>query len=338
LKALAACSAVSFILALPWLVWTFWPANVPMFIESTPHSTFSQMLACRETWFEKYVSQINEYVFSPIFYVVLAVIAIVGFFQLHYHGKQFPRLDVAAKQGCVLIAIITVISVVTPSAAAPYYNFRYLTPLIPLLCILAARILEAAIRVRVGFGILVFAVVLATSPMHKYLYEITHHLRTPTEAIVEYLNKHADPNDTVAVSYGDMPLKFYTKLRIVGSLTGEDLSLVDSARWAIQHYAPGYTKSRTIDRKTLQCQVVPIYMLNFLEKNASRYDTIKLDCFDTLFDNRECPDMHIYWPPTIAEAEILYAPLPKPMLIYRAKTKTDSVVLERRSSTKVVAE
>ena len=40
----------------------------------------------------------------------------------------------------------------------------------------------------------------------------------------KYLNEHGSPEDIVAVTNGDMVLKFYTKMKVVGGLTGEDLS------------------------------------------------------------------------------------------------------------------
>ena len=60
--------------------------------------------------------------------------------------------------------------------------------------------------------------------MGDYVHEITHHVRGPTEGIVNYLNAHGKPEDVVAITYGDMALKFYTRMRVVGGFTGEDLT------------------------------------------------------------------------------------------------------------------
>ena len=49
------------------------------------------------------------------------------------------------------------------------------------------------------------------------------------EGIVSYLSENAEEDDVVAITYGDMPLKFYTDLRVVGGLTGEGLSPAKNA-------------------------------------------------------------------------------------------------------------
>jgi hypothetical protein len=132
-------------------------------------------------------------------------------------------------------------------------------------------------------GISGLAAILFLSPLNNYLYEITHHYRCPTEALVAYLNRHGSPEDVVAITYGDLPLKFYTNFRVVGGLTGEDLSPALKARWVIlRHEAVSSTDLAT---------------LGYLEKNlrlGEDYQRIELDCTDVTWDNRESPDRHCY--------------------------------------------
>ncbi len=86
----------------------------------------------------------------------------------------------------------------------------------------------------------------------------------------------------VVITYGDMPLKFYTNLRIIGGLTGEDLSLAKKARWIIIRR----------DTNCLRDAAVKEY----LGKNIdfSKYRFIKINYPDIPYENRETPFEHRY--------------------------------------------
>jgi hypothetical protein len=51
----------------------------------------------------------------------------------------------------------------------------------------------------------------------KYLYEITHDYEGPIKGISTFLNANADAGDTVKIIYGDMPIMFYTDLKVDNS-------------------------------------------------------------------------------------------------------------------------
>ncbi len=55
---------------------------------------------------------------------------------------------------------------------------------------------------------------LSSSPLAKYLYEITHDYDGPNEGIVRYLKKHAKKTDVVKLRYEDAPVMFYTGLKV----------------------------------------------------------------------------------------------------------------------------
>ena len=61
-------------------------------------------------------------------------------------------------------------------------------------------------------------------PFVNYLYEITHDFDGPIKGIVKFLLENAHPKDRVFITYGDLPLKFYTGLEVKGGATGEDLT------------------------------------------------------------------------------------------------------------------
>ncbi len=75
-------------------------------------------------------------------------------------------------QGTALLLLFVVSNVVVLSLLPLSYFFRYLVPVIPVLCLLAGRILDAAMRVHWVVGIVGLAAILFLSPIRDYLYEI----------------------------------------------------------------------------------------------------------------------------------------------------------------------
>jgi hypothetical protein len=126
----------------------------------------------------------------------------------------------------------------------------------------------------------VVAAALASGSLGRHLDEISHDFDGPIEGIVRFLEANADPGDVVAISYGDMPLKFYTKLRIVGGLTGEDLAPAREADWIIIRRHNNTEEDTRVKRE----------LRKIVE--AGGYRAHKLAAPDTAFENRESPDVH----------------------------------------------
>ena len=119
-------------------------------------------------------------------------------------------------------------------------------------------------------------------PLPDYLYEITHDYQGPIKGIVTYLNQHARKDETVAMTYGDLPVKFYTGMRVIGGLTGEDLAPAREADWVIL-------------RKYVLCQTdwqVRKYLVENLPWYA--FQKITIDYPDLPWENRETPSEHHY--------------------------------------------
>lgn len=188
------------------------------------------------------------------------------------------------------------------------YFFRYLVGVIPAALILqafflgeifkrqkiAALVMAAlligtnvfALPVERGFKITTWDVrnkAITRFPLADYLYEITHEYRGPIRGIVEYLRANARDGQKVAITYGDLPLKYYfPKLRIVGGLTGENLDKerAGEADWVIpRHY-------------TMQSvRAVNEYLLSRALPGA--YQQIEIDYPDYTFENIPEPEMHL---------------------------------------------
>jgi len=85
-----------------------------------------------------------------------------------------------------------------------------------------------------------------------------------------------------------MPLKFYTRMRVVGGITGEDLTPALKAKWVIYRH----------ETLTKRDYLVAEYLQHHLREQDFR--RIKLDYPDVAFDNREDPVEHRFT--TVKEA------------------------------------
>jgi len=244
-------------------------------------------------------SDIFEYVFNPYLLVVPILIWVVG----RFREKPVARMEEGTLAGVVLPFLVIGATVMALSLSAPAPFFRYLAPLIPFFAILTGLILSMAHGVHRGLGLLLMAALVVFSPIQRFLYEITHDFDGPIEGIVNYLNTHAGSDDVVAITYGDMPLKFYTGLRVVGGLTGEDMTPAANADWVI-------IRNHVISNKDFQ---VRKWLIENVD--ARGYEKITLDYPDSPFENRESPSEHLFRTATD------YVPV----LIFRKKTSQPGV-------------
>jgi hypothetical protein len=235
-----------------------------------------------------FAQDIFRYFFPP--YLLLIPVLVLAYERL-YKKKAF-RLENEWLAAISLPVFFIGSTVIALTLTAPDSFIRYLAPLIPFCAILVGAVFAHAMQIHKVMGLVLVAVLIYLSPIRDYLYELSHDYDGPIEGIATYLNEHADPDDVVAITYGDMPLKFYTDLRIVGGLTGEDLAPAKSADWVI------------IRRTVLGSKDAKVR--NFLIKNidARQYQRVEIDYPDLPFENRETPYEHRYrtvtnYPPVI---------------------------------------
>jgi len=123
-------------------------------------------------------------------------------------------------------------------------------------------------------------------PLSAYLYEISHDRSGPLEEAIRHLDRYAKPGETVIASYGDLPLQFYTDLKVVGGLSGEDASPHTDAEWLLLRT---HTHRRGDHR--LKQQVAR-------EVDLGRYTATTLPVLDTPYENRPDPTYHKFRDPS----------------------------------------
>lgn len=244
-----------------------------------------------------FTAHIFQYLFPP----AILLIALLSAAIVWLRAKQLNLNKNAETWGNIALLIFFFVSVlVLLIFLAPGPFFRYLTPLIPVAAILTALILSPLFRTNLLLGVIAAALIILQGPILNYIYEITHDYDGPIEGIVKYLNRHGKDTDTVAITYGDLPLKFYTKMRVIGGLTGEDLSSAKYADWVII-------------RKDVNCPVdfeVKKYLLETIPWN--HYQKFRIDYPDILFENREELSLHKFITVKNENSVIIYHKRPVP--------------------------
>jgi len=265
--ALAASCAVVALIVAPWLLWTGGTGH----FEQYGDEAFELGRSLRFGW--QYLEMLVLHAF-PL-WLLLVPLALVGLDKLRGDPLRAPAWDPLS---CLLIYVV--VCVVVFAGVSPLPFFRFLTPLLPVFCLIAGAIVAALWRRQRLLGMLLLALVVVRGPLRDFGYELTHDFHGPIEAIVEHLEENAEADDVVAITYGDLPLKFYTDLRVIGGLTGEDLRPALEADWIILRR---HTRSK-VEKAALR------YLLRNVDWD--RYRKITLASVDTAWENRADPDAH----------------------------------------------
>ena len=242
-----------------------------------------------------YAHTIRRYVLGPWF----ALLVIAGFF---YQRRVQRRGDGDPLGPTVLLASFLVVSVLVLSAGAPSLFVRALAPLIPIACLLVAGAVHRLPAKAVGVVLLMTIVGSSLRgmldarhvPNHlgTHIYELTHDYDGPIEGIVKYLGAHAGANDVVLMTYGDLPVKFYTDLRVLGGLTGEDLSPAEKADWVIVRHATVSDFERPVRRFIENRLGIGAGLHIRMDSEVPCYQKIGLSYPDIPWENREDPYLH----------------------------------------------
>jgi hypothetical protein len=210
-----------------------------------------------------------------------------------------------APRVCVSLALFALGHVLVLSAA-PFLWVRYVVGLFPAFALLQAAAIRALwpanrLAAVVGCALLLFVDradlvrgSLGSAPA-KYVDEITHHVPGPIAGIVRHLRADARPGERVFISYGDLPLRFYTGLEVRGGLGCQSFAGWPPADWIIDRFfrfrpdepgsAPGWVEDA--ERMNGYLRQIPF----------ARYSETRLPEVDTVWENLPEPSMHLYRAP-----------------------------------------
>jgi len=109
-----------------------------------------------------------------------------------------------------------------------------------------------------------------------YAQELTHAYEGPNEGLVTYLAAQALPGQTLLVNYEDLPLRFYTNLRVLGGLSAQGLAEGMQPDWVVDRQYGPY--------RDILASIVA----------AGSYERIEIPYPDIRWENREEAYQHHY--------------------------------------------
>ena len=131
------------------------------------------------------------------------------------------------------------------------------------------------------------------SPLVETLVRIGAPPPGPLGRAVEFLDRHANPHDVALITFGDLPLRFHTRLRIVGGESGEDLRGLPPPDWVV--WRPFFrmrprTPATEEDQKRMRAFLAALPW--------NEYERVAFSPRDTVWSNNPEPELRLHrWPP-----------------------------------------
>lgn len=260
-------------LSLPWLVWLSGVKLAPDYSERllNPSDSLFFLRAYSE-------GLVRDFFARGLWLLALLPLALR---RVQRGEPALPR-ERHVWSGVALVTLHAGLGIALLAGLSPGLYVRYLTPLVPPLFALLGLLVAALARAWPAVAAAAVAVWVLGGHLEDFVYELTHDYDGPMEGIVGFLNTHARPWDTVAIVYEDLPVKFYTGLRVVGGLTGEDIEAARDADWIILRRHNLAPVSRSVRDR----------LRRFVAEGD--YQRHVIDYPDTAFENREDPRQHRY--------------------------------------------
>ena len=286
---LAGAGAATLLINLPWLVvFDVWGKTGGV-LTTTSLGFFASNL-----W--GYAARVELHAFSV---VLLAALVALRFALLR--GR--PAEGWPAPTVCLALAAFSAGHILFLSAT-PQIFFRYVITLLPVLALLQAAVIRALWPVSRLLAAAACALLLLVdradlvrgsldSTLVKYVHEITHDVPGPIAGMVRYFRSAARPGQRLFISYGDLPLRFYTDLEIRGGDGCQSLAGWPLPDWIVaRHFypfritAPGAGKKSEGTVRYLRTQI-PLRL----------YRAIEIPYVDTIWENIPEPESHVYRAP-----------------------------------------
>ncbi len=312
LKSVLLVSGVVFAINLPWIIWlaganfggsiSYQDKNrlfilAGKFLDKHWHvaASFPPALhnACAKFLGALYMARIYFLeIKADIFPPLLLIIPVITATGKRIRDGKFPRRDPDMAQRLWLVFIFMIVTTLACVVMSPYPHFRYLVTLIPVCWLFTALLIDDLMRLHWVLGIIVLGLLAYVGTTPEFLYEITHDYNGPVEGTVKYLNQYGKDSDVVAALREEMPLKFYTRMKIYGGLTGEDISGARRPNWVVMR-KPAFPP---------EWELAHLIQQDLLSKD---YKIIDLTGYpDISWENRESPGEHLFATAKNAERDV----------------------------------
>jgi 4-amino-4-deoxy-L-arabinose transferase-like glycosyltransferase len=259
------------------------------------------------------VTQLWAYLGSYLTFLMPAPMLLPLGYLLTQKNRE-PWVNDDRKRPALFLFVFSVVYLIY-LALAPWMSFRYLSILLPPAVILLTLSTSWLLQLSRWAGAVVVMTLLFTNVLHLYplgmlqtrgtasadnfpaigpfsfplvgyLYELSHKLEGPEYVLSRYLQERGRPQDVVLITYGDLPLQFYTGLRVVGGLQGRPLPA--NPDWIIlRHFLMSNQAGKDGD------------VFRFVEAqiDLSLYRSVELPCGDFRIETNPDPQFHLFKAP-----------------------------------------
>ena len=281
LRALSTCIIIFAILIAPWLIYAQpWDQTSRIGLQNFGEN------------FIYYLSSIHFYIVPLALFIIPLIVYCAnrsGLYASDVHHSPVKDTEILL---WVLIPIHILLLCVTPGG-----YFRYITPLIPVLILLASNILVNYIKFRIIRNLLVAALCLSNIvavlsaypergahciklPFVQFVSEITSDYEDRLEDVVTYFRQNAESDESVFVFDPEFPLIFYTDMRIVDGRFKRKIYRHDLPDWILTESASGVPSNPSV---------------NLAKSLIRHYKPITITVHDTLRGGSR-PDPHVHAP------------------------------------------
>lgn len=252
--------------------------------------------------------------FIDLFQYMLPLPVAVGLiWYLGWGPRKIADLPYDSEERFVLFLSLIILGNILIQSLAPSYFMRYMIHLLPLCIIILAWACCQVLRYHKLPGIiLIFLLVLtnwlylipldftkvtlypvqrdrymltsANCPLRLYLTELFNSYPDVNQGLVDFFLTHAKPEDTILTNFGDLPLMFYTKYKVMGGLQGQVILPEANPPWVVK-------------LKTLSFGAASDHFIQDKLSLPTNYAAIKLPYPDDRFGDRPDPSFHHFIPP-----------------------------------------
>lgn len=259
---------ISGVLNLPWVIWFRDLKYAETYGYNFNYNVIRQFA-------ESYLYATYKHILGGYSFIIFLFICIV--ILIYFRKKIEFKIN-----SILLLLIFVIINFIFLIVFTPTHHYRYLSVIIIPCILLMSYLADLSSNVHKWTPYVLVVFLIFFSPFNDYLYEITHDYDGPLEGISKYLNKNANKDDEVLITYGDLPVKWHTGLKTFGGLTGENLGEAKSPEWVIN-------RKYTICDKDQKIK-------NFIDQqiDLTNYNKIEINYPDYIFENREDPEIRIF--------------------------------------------
>jgi hypothetical protein len=135
-------------------------------------------------------------------------------------------------------------------------------------------------------------------PLKLMLTELFSRYPDVNQHLIDFFNSQANPGETILITYGDLPLQFYTPFQVLGGLQGWANLPTKPPDWIVKRWYTRWNRDYVLNASEA-------YILNNL-RLPQDYQRVIMPWEDEIFGNRADPYYHRFIPPEPMIRMVIY--------------------------------